>query len=235
MQYRNDSLFAFDYDVSRNNTGSPNQNLYLYNSPGQQSLQETLYDESCQKYGIEVIWISRQDGDVDGILGEDYNALYSGRFVFPLTIFPLDFTNYNPETFFERSQPTYKDKARFHIVKKRFTREADIHLGISDLQPQVGDLFQIKMTGDLFTVNFNEPESQYYDQGKAFVWEFRCIRKSVDGDNYDTGIESIDDTQFIDNLDYATDPEKVTGDNLRIEQDRYQTNLIPTKDAYGGL
>ena len=240
LQRIKQSFSLFDYDVSKNSTGEEYTSLNLYASETQQGLQESVYDEACQKYGLEVVYISRQFVEVDGVIGEDRHSLFSGDHSFKCKLYPLSFTNYNPTTVFAKSQPIIYDRAKFHIVKRRFLEDAERGTGIRDLDPQIGDIFKIVMTGDIFTVNFNEPEAQYYDRGKAFVWEFDCERETVTGDNYDTGDKEIDMLHDVDNISFAVDPRAITGDNLRIEEEQNELTDNPIVDPdeldiYGGL
>ena len=229
------ALSRYNYDVSNSRNGSDYINYRLYDSEEEQNLSETLYDECCQKYGLEVLWVRREFVNIDGIIGEDRYSLFSGENAFPLKLYALDFHNYNSDAFFAKTQITYPDKVRFHMTKNRFAAETERHFGRA-VEPQIGDIFLINITNDIWVVNFNEPEAQYYERGRAYVWEFDCTRYIHSGENFETGNNELDFVVSVDDFD-LNPPDKVTGDNTRIDELEELNDIIDEDeiDIYGGL
>lgn len=210
--------FGEEFDVSRHGTGPTVEDAFdeFYEITTEQNLAEEMYDELCEKYGLKCMYYSRVFHDIDGVFGEDRYSLFSSEFSFPVKLYALDFKKYNPSAAFNKSQYTTNDNPSFHIVKKRFQLEAQRHLGIEDFEPKPGDVFLIEMTDDVWQINFAEPEAQYYDRGRAFVWEFLCERYSFGGERFETGDDRLDTIEDVDNLGINPDPNAVTGDNLRV-------------------
>lgn len=212
------NTFGEEYDVSRHGTGSTTSSAFedFYETQTEQNLAEDMYDELCQKYGLKCWYFSRVFQNMDGIFGEDTHSLFSEEYSFPVKLYPLDFTKYNPSSAFNKSQYTTNDSPTFHVVKKRLAYEAQKH-GLEDFEPKPGDIFLIEMTKDIWAINFSEPEAQYYDRGEAFVWEFMCERFSISGEEFNTGNEDLDTLKDVDNLNIYPDKDEVTGDNLRLD------------------
>jgi len=211
--------FAEEFDVSKNQTDDTVKNAFefFYSEESEQNLAEEMYDELCEKFGLKCQFYSRIFDDISGIFGEDRNSLFTSEYTFPIKLFPLDFTKYNPSSAFNKSQYTTNDYPRFHVVKKRFALESEKYLGES-IEPKPGDIFLLEMTDDIWKFNFTEPEAQYYDRGKAFVWELMCERFSFSGETFETGDNRLDLIKDVDNLNIFPDKDSVTGDNLRLDE-----------------
>lgn len=231
-------MFGDEYDVSRNNTGETVSKSFdeFYETESEQNLSISMYDELCQKYGLKCMYYSRVFHDIDGVFGEDRYSLFTSEFSFPIKLYAINFTKYNPSAAFNKTQYTTNDNPKFHIVKKRFALAAKKHLGIENFEPKPGDVFLIEMTDDVWQLNFTEPEAQYYDRGKAFVWEFMCVRYNFGGEKFETGDDRLDLIKDVDNLGINPDPDKVTGDNLRVKSITSKTLIVSpeNKDIYGG-
>lgn len=231
-------LFVFGdiLDVSR--VGDQDNDVIFddfYETQSEQNLSEDMYDELCEKYGLKCQYVSRTMENVDGVIGEDLYSSFTGLMMFPVKLYPLDFRSYNPSAAFQKSQYTSNDKIRMHVVKKRIELEAKKHLGIDNFEPMPGDIFLIEMTNDIWRIEFNEPEAQYYDRGRAFVWEFRCQRFSYSGELMETGDDRFDSIQDVDNFDIIEDPENATGDNYRVKvatEDPVDPIIDPDEDNF---
>lgn len=212
-------VFGEEFDVSINGTGDTTDQAYedFYEVTTEQNLAIEMYDELCQQKGIKCKYISRTFKNVDDIFGEDLYSAFYDKDAFPVTLFPLDFTNYNPEAIFGKTQYTSSATPRFHIVKKRFTLEAQ-KWNLELVNPKPGDLILVEITDDIFELSFNEPSAQYYSSGIAYVWELMCERFRYAGEEFETNDERLDTIKDVDSFGINPDINAViTGDNVRIE------------------
>ena len=62
----------------------------------------------------------------------------------------------------------------------------------TSLRPNEGDLIYLPFSGSLFEIKFVEHENPFYQVGKLFVFKLRCELFEYSGEDFDTGVDSID-------------------------------------------
>ena len=227
------AVTRFNRDVSRHNT-NPNKSLLgfnLYNNPSEQTLAESQYDEVCQRFGLEVLYLPREFVDIDYILGEDLYSNFPESDYLDLKLYLInhEFYDGNGEMFMPYGVGNYHN-ATFHIVKSRFAYESEQQIQ-KEIKPKIGDLFKVKMNGDIMKVEGIEPEKEFYDRGKAYVYEMVCQKYIVGGEKFQT-----DDADLKD-LETRTNEIPELSDNVKVEtevKDIFNEIADPNEDSVFG-
>jgi hypothetical protein len=106
------------------------------------------------------------------------------------------------------------------VARKTFIEE------VGDRQPQArpleGDLIYFPFNRKIFRVEFVEHESTFYQGGALQVWELKCQLFQYSGEDFNTGIDEIDDlTDGYDTniLGHGLNLEGTESISLAIEED----------------
>ncbi len=128
---------------------------------------------------------------IDPIYHEDSNSSYSRAYLIEMLF------KYPGQGFggmgdiLDQGGLNILDTMTLVVARKTFIEE------VGDHQPQVrpleGDLIYFPFNRKIFRVEFVEHESTFYQGGALQVWELRCQLFQYSGEDFDTGIEEIDD------------------------------------------
>ena len=158
----------------------------------EQHLYEDLVVESLRIYGHECYYLPRNVIEEDTILGEDIQATYGDAYSVEMYIENVD--GFEGEgDLFSKFGVQVRDQATFVLSLRSWERfiSLDANLATS-LRPNEGDIIFFPMSGSVFEIKFVEHENPFYQVGKLFVFKMQCELFEYSGEDFDTGIESID-------------------------------------------
>ena len=158
----------------------------------EQHLYEDLVVESLRFYGHECFYLPREVVEEDSILGEDIQSTFGDAYSVEMYI-------ENTEGFegegdlFSKFGVQVRDQATFVLSLRSWERfiSLDSNLATS-LRPNEGDLIYFPLSGSLFEIKFVEHENPFYQVGKLFVFKMQCELFEYSGEDFDTGVTSID-------------------------------------------
>jgi len=158
----------------------------------EQHLYEDLVVESLRMYGHECYYLPRNVIEEDTILGEDIQSVYGDAYSVEMYIENVE--GFEGEgDLFSKFGVQINDQATFVLSLRSWERfiSLDGNLATS-LRPNEGDIIFFPMSGSVFEIRFVEHENPFYQVGKLFVFKMQCELFEYSGEDFDTGIESID-------------------------------------------
>ena len=158
----------------------------------EQHLYEDLVVESLRFYGHETYYLPREIVEEDSILGEDVQSKFGDSYSVEMYIENTD--GFEGEgDLFSKFGVRVADQATFVLSLRSWERfiSLDSNLATS-LRPNEGDLIYLPFSGSLFEIKFVEHENHFYQVGKLFVFKLRCELFEYSGEDFDTGVDSID-------------------------------------------
>jgi hypothetical protein len=158
----------------------------------EQHLYEDLVVESLRIYGHECYYLPRNVIEEDTILGEDIQSTYGDAYSVEMYIENVE--GFEGEgDLFSKFGVQVRDQATFVLSLRSWERfiSLDANLATS-LRPNEGDIIFFPMSGSVFEIKFVEHENPFYQVGKLFVFKMQCELFEYSGEDFDTGIESID-------------------------------------------
>jgi len=158
----------------------------------EQHLYEDLVVESLRIYGHETYYLPREVIQEDSILGEDVQSKFGDAYSVEMYLENTDAFEGEGDLF-SKFGVQVKDQATFVISLRTWERfiSLDSNLATS-LRPNEGDLIYFPMSGSIFEIKFVEHENPFYQVGKLFVFKMQCELYEYSGEDFDTGIDTID-------------------------------------------
>ena len=170
------------------------RNVYFSQAvKSEQNLYEDLIIESLQIYGQDVYYIPRTLVNRDNILNEDPASKFDDAYLLEMYI-------ENTEGFegagdlYSKFGLEIRDDATFIVSRRRWeTRVGIFDDNVIDPRPQEGDLIFLPMTNSFFEITYVEDDNPFYQLSNLPVYRMQCSLFEYNDEDFETGIESIDD------------------------------------------
>ena len=187
-------------------------NSYLRPQQGyntEQNLYESMVIENIQISGNDLKYIPRTLSDsFDQIFGEDILSSFDSYATIEMWL--SDFSGYGGESeMLSKFGMEIRDTATFMVSRKRFVEECtpivpeSRDASVKD-RPCEGDLIYVPFSKSLFEIKFVEDEYPgFYQLNKKYIWALRCELVQLNNENFNTGINEVDDV-FGNNLNRLT-------------------------------
>lgn len=204
------------------------RNVYFSQAvKSEQNLYEDLIVESLKIFGQDVYYIPRTLVNRDNILNEDPSSKFDDAYLIEAYIENVDG--------FEGSGDLYskfgleiQDEATFVISRKSWNHSVGLHE--NKPKPNEGDLLFLPMTNAFFEITFIEHEQPFYQLSNLPVYKLSCARFEYSDEDFETGIDEIDDKTGAAAYQVAMDL-TVTGGNHFKQGELVTQELVP---ASGG-
>lgn len=169
-------------------------NNYSVGVINEQRLLEDLITESIHLMGHDCYYIPRDsyNGD-DEIYGETINAKFSRAYTMEMYIANVE--GYEGDgDFFSKFGLEIRDTSNFVLSRKTFNKYIPSNIAA---RPREGDLIYVPVMRKIFEIKFVEEELLFFSIGKRnpYMYELRCELFRFSDENFDTGVEEIDDVE----------------------------------------
>lgn len=169
-------------------------NNYSVGVINEQRLLEDLIVESIQIMGHDCYYIPRDsyNGD-DEIYGETINARFTRAY--SMEMYLANVEGYEGDgDFFSKFGLEIRDTTNFIVSARAFQKY--VPTNIAD-RPREGDLLFIPVMRKLLEIKFVEEELNFFSIGKRnpYIYELRCELFRFSNENFDTGVQDIDDVE----------------------------------------
>ena len=186
-----------DYIQSTNKDYFLNPYFNNYNHQGQQTLQDILVQESIQSKGIELVYIERDQANLDLLYGEDPQNEFNNAKKF--VAYLESFDGYSGQNeFFSKFGMSVNDEITLQINPSLFNQQTGIF-------PKEGDLLYFPMDKALFEITWCTPRDQFYQNGilqiqkiqaQKFVYQHEKIdaklqNTEISSDMYDLNLNEL--------------------------------------------
>ena len=157
----------------------------------EQNLYEDLVIESLQIFGQDVYYIPRSLVSRDNILGEDKASSFDDAYLMEAYIENVDGFE-GAGDLYQKFGLEIRDEASFVISRRTWNQR--IGSAESMLKPAEGDLLFLPMTNSFFEITFVEADKPFYQLSNLPVYKLTCALFEYNDEEFDTGLDAIDDT-----------------------------------------
>ena len=180
------------------------RNLYFSEKVrSEMDLYADLVIESLKIYGQDVYYLPRDLVNEDVLLGDDVSSRFP-------TSHKIEMYIENVEGFdgegdlFTRFGVEIRDEATFVVSRTRFS--AQVRRPDNDIatdRPTEGDLIYLPLTNKMFEIQHVEHEQPFYQIENLPVYKMRATLFEYSGEDFDTGIEDIQDIEKTGSYQYV--------------------------------
>ena len=180
------------------------RNLYFSEKVrSEMDLYADLVIESLKIYGQDVYYLPRDLVNEDVLLGDDVTSRFP-------TSHKIEMYIENVEGFdgegdlFTRFGVEIRDEATFVVSRTRFS--AQVRRPDNDIatdRPTEGDLIYLPLTNKMFEIQHVEHEQPFYQIENLPVYKMRATLFEYSGEDFDTGIEDIQDIEKTGSYQYV--------------------------------
>ena len=180
------------------------RNLYFSEKVrSEMDLYADLVIESLKIFGQDVYYLPRDLVNEDVLLGDDVTSRFP-------TSHKIEMYIENVEGFdgegdlFTRFGVEIRDEATFVVSRTRFS--AQVRRPDNDIatdRPTEGDLIYLPLTNKMFEIQHVEHEQPFYQIENLPVYKMRCTLFEYSGEDFDTGIEDIQDIEKTGSYQYV--------------------------------
>jgi hypothetical protein len=165
-----------------------NRFFNLSNQTSEQNLIDDLNQEAIQIHGVDCIYLPRSHQKIDLILGEDVLSKFDD--VYDIEVYVKSVDGYEGQgSLMSKFGMDIKDQIVFTMSRSRFDEVTSRELA----RPNEGDLLYFPTADLLFEIRYVEHESVFYNLGERYVYELRCENFVYSHEDFNTGIDAIDD------------------------------------------
>jgi len=158
----------------------------------EQNLYEDLVIESLKIFGQDVYYIPRTLVNRDNVLNEDPASKFDDAYLIEAYLENVEGFEGQGDLF-SKFGLEIRDEATFVISRRQW--EKIIGIFSSDLtnpRPQEGDVIFLPMTNSFFEISYVEDDSPFYQLSNLPVYRLNCSLFEYSDEDFDTGVESID-------------------------------------------
>ena len=175
-------------------------NGYFNNFPAQNrlgnehALMEDVIVESIQIMGHNCYYILRESiDDMDMIFGEATKVKFKYAYLIEAYIANVEGFEGDGD-FFSKFGLEIRDTSNFIISRRSFARQVPTSMRE---RPQEGDLVWVPLMHRMFEIKFIEKKLMFFSVGNRspFVYEMRCEDFRFSEEQFDTGVEEIDQVE----------------------------------------
>ena len=204
----------------------------VYFSAAHKLEQQTFEDimvESLKIYGQETYYLPRQVVKRDNLLNEDIESQFLDAYTVEMYI--EDIEGFGGEgNLMQKFGLEIRDEVTFIVAKRSWEKLVGAwNNTVDNFRPNEGDLIYLPLSQSFFEISFVEHEQPFYQINNLPVYKLQCKLYEYNDEDFETGIEEIDqiETVYADTL--AMLIRDITGD-IEIGSTLYQ---VISRDANG--
>ena len=192
---------------------------------GEQNLVDSLVIEQIGIYGLDLLYMPRENLNLDTLLHESTESAFSQALSIPMYLKSFDGYDNSMEMLtkfgvrssdeitliMSRSQWKSYYAPYIKSVYNAKNGEPLTHLndplkGEISRRPKEGDVIFFPYDGGLFEVKYVQFDQPFFQLGKGYIFQLQCEKFEYSGEQFDTGITQIDsanarstfpDTEFL--------------------------------------
>ena len=165
----------------------------------EQNLYEDIIIESLKIYGQDVYYLPRDTLKEDRILGDEIPSRFNSSYKVEMYIENVE--GFDGEgDLFTKFGVEIRDQATFIVARKRWASTVSRYDNeIESTRPREGDIIYLPLSNSMFQIMHVEHESPFYQISNLPTYKLRCELFEYNDEDFDTGVEVIDDIE----RDYA--------------------------------
>ena len=194
----------------------PSTNSYFSSQSGytpEQTLLDDLVIEQIAMFGLDIMYMPRENINLDRLLHESTKDVFRMALSIPLYVKSFDGYDNSIEMLskfgvrssdeltliMSRSQwSTYYGpwvKSLYNSQSERDQLAENNPLeGQTARRPKEGDLIFFPFDGGIFEIKYVQFDTPFFQLGKGYIYELQCEKFEYSGEDFQTGIDVIDQT-----------------------------------------
>lgn len=209
-----------------------NQYVNNYSETNEQDLVQDLVDESIQMSGMDVLFIPRNQPNINYLYNEDPTNTFGDQVdqdIFnkhEIEVYQENVDDFEGGDYMSEYGYELASSATFVMSKRRFS---EVVAGLQD-RPEEGDLVWSPITQSLLEIKHVDASSPFFQFGKNYVYRITVSLFRYSYENIDTGdasVDSIIDSEIGDILDPSTEVEEY-GQNDALESEGPDIEFDPS-------
>ena len=171
------------------------RNLYFSDKVrSEQNLYEDIIIESLKIYGQDVYYLPRDLVGEDKIFGHDVPSRFNSSHKIEMYIENVE--GFDGEgDLFTRFGVEIRDEATFVVSRRRWDQTVGGDNDINSERPREGDLIYLPLSKSMFQITHVEHELPFYQLANLPVFKCRAQLFDYNSEDFDTGIEEIQDIE----------------------------------------
>lgn len=166
-----------------------------YDNFGEQEMFKDLVEEFIQIYGVDVVYITREIGEVDEILNEARLSIFDTACDIEMYVKTAD--NFGGEgDFLSKFGLQINDQVTFSVSVRAFEKYVT-EASPKTVRPMEGDVIWFPMTKKMYKLMHAEHEGVFYQHGTLASFDLKCELMEFSNERFQTGRPEID-TYFDD-------------------------------------
>lgn len=161
----------------------------------EQSLYENLVIESLQIYGQDMVYVPRDEVEIDRLFGEDIASSFTVSY--PIEMYVENSEGYEGADLFSKFGIEIRDETTMVVSRARWNTV--IGTPHSQTRPNEGDLIYVPFSKTIFEITMVEHEEPFYALVNLPVYKLRCAVFEYNGEDLD--IDGVDTSEI--ESDYA--------------------------------
>lgn len=207
------------------------RNFYIRdNVKSEQNLYEDLVIETLKIYGQDVFYLPRDTVFEDRVFGDEIPATYNSSYRIEMYIENIE--GFDGEgDLFTRFGVEIRDEATFIVSRRRWNQTAGQDNDINSERPREGDLIYLPLSKSMFQITHVEHEQPFYQLSNLPVFKCRAQLFDYNSEDFDTGIEDIQDIEKDHGYTYLL---KIQGANINNRKPIVEGTIV-TQNQSGVL
>ncbi len=177
---------------------------------GEQSLIDSLVIEQIAMFGLDLLYMPRENINLDQLLHE--STVDAFKFALSIPMYLKSFDGYdNSLEMLTKFGVRSSDEITLVMSKSQWTTYYAPYVksfyndgttafnnpleGEISIRPKEGDLIFFPYDGGIFEIKYVQFDQPFYQIGKGYVYELQCEKFEYSGENFSTGVEEIDTVQ----------------------------------------
>lgn len=201
----------------------------------EQNLYEDILIEAIQFYGQDVYYLPREIVDREEIFLDSIQSQFSDAYKVEVYIENTDAFDGEGDLF-TKFGIELRDQATFVIARRRWRELVGDRLADNQFRPREGDVIYLPLSESLFEVKKVETESPFYQLSQLPQFRMQCELFEFSDEDFDTGIESIDQVEEESAFQYELIMEDVGDDQSysvgEVVSQTYDTYILEGEVTY---
>ena len=201
----------------------------------EQNLYEDILIEAIQFYGQDVYYLPREVVDREEIFLDSIQSQFSDAYKVEVYIENTDAFDGEGDIF-TKFGIELRDQATFVIARRRWRELVGDRLADNQFRPREGDVIYLPLSESLFEVKKVETESPFYQLSQLPQFRMQCELFEFSDEDFDTGIESIDQVEEESAFQYELIMEDVGDDQSysvgEVVSQTYDTYILEGEVTY---
>lgn len=164
-------------------------------SRSEQNLYEDLILESIQIHGLDFQYLPREVVEKDMVTGEDIISRFDDAYTIEMYVENIDGFD-GEDDLYAKFGVEIRDAATLVVARRRFEQTVATYEDDID-HPREGDLLYFPFSNNIFEISKVQDDQPFYQLRDLNVYKLRVEMYEYSGEDFDTGIDTIDDVELF--------------------------------------